>query len=330
MRPVALEDYLQRELDETRITDGRCYLAEIWSLQEASGLRELRMVENVEYFRTELNLGALTEGQGEVFKGREVEIHKVRPEKRSPVGIAQSARCGLHEATRVEEIVDGLRLSAGKRAIANLVRTILPRVIPSQGRPRVVYGGDEKREPGSDSRNSIDLPVAQHGFCSAMKVFAEPAASAKGQIVNRTGGEVVPGGDFRRCSIKDGRNIEGIISHARRSCGGIRQSIVNGIRIGISHQKEQPVAKVLRFGLGLKRVISCQAMVYKVVEGVVLREWPELWRIVSHRIRWSRIYIEIAGKQMGTALRYICRTQQNAARQLVFKQLRSTVGFYLA
>src|SRR4029077_18286615 len=120
------------------------------------------MVENVENFTSKLKLHALPIGDGNKVKRREIKVDKIRAEKRGPCGVAQSAGRSLHKTAGVEKFGDGL--AAGKPATAGLVWAILSRSIPSQRRSRIVYRTNEKRKPGVDTRNCINLPVAQHDF----------------------------------------------------------------------------------------------------------------------------------------------------------------------
>src|SRR5215831_1232480 len=111
------EPQLQGELNQARIVhrvvddpEGAESIDILLPGASSASQVELRMVEEVEKFGTELQVHAFPERNRKVLHHREVGIHKARAVDRGPGSGAQLTRGGLREGAGIEPVLKGVDL----------------------------------------------------------------------------------------------------------------------------------------------------------------------------------------------------------------------------
>src|SRR5580704_15410850 len=163
----------------------------------------MRVVEQVEELGPELQAGALTEVEGDVFDGREIYVDVTRAVKRGAGGGAEFPGGSVHEGARIEPTLNcmygvggGAGWVGGYRAgfirIADFVGTVHAQEVVVKERSGIVGAiDDEEREAGSGLDDGIGLPVAEDGVDRPAPVGAPGFAFAEGQVVENAAGETV-------------------------------------------------------------------------------------------------------------------------------------------
>ena len=118
---AAPKSELQPELHTPGTVDGGIDFPErAGSIEVAARQSKLRMVEQVEDFRAEIEAGIFP-GQRKALDHREVGVDEVRSVNRSAVGISELTSRRLRETVDIEPLVDALADAVIR--IANLIRT---------------------------------------------------------------------------------------------------------------------------------------------------------------------------------------------------------------
>ena len=143
-------------MDQTSIVDSSSDLTEVGRIDILSRREELCMVENIEEFRSELQISPFPEG--EVLNSREIRIHKVRAIEGRTACIPQFPWGGINKAARVKELVKAMTADA---AATNLVWTVDVITVVREIDPGlVVAGNDKERKARSDLLNHVNFPIS--------------------------------------------------------------------------------------------------------------------------------------------------------------------------
>src|ERR1700688_3007748 len=157
----ALKSELQAELNETRIVYSRVDRAEADCVDIANRLTELRVVKEVEKFRSEIQAHILPR-QLELLDQREVGVEEIRTVDAYTAGVAKLTVCRLGKTGRVYELYLGL--VGGGVAASHLVWTVEVVAIAAgvEGDLGIVQAVDQGvGKAGSNFLDQRQLPAAQ-------------------------------------------------------------------------------------------------------------------------------------------------------------------------
>src|SRR5215469_5521437 len=227
---------------------------------------ELRMVEEIEKFGTELQVHAFPERNREVLHHREVGIHKARAVDRSSGSGAQLTPWGLREGAGIEPVLNGVDLRGAVGAaslrpglvrVSHLVRTLERVSVIGKEHPGSVSAiNDKQRKPRRGVFDHVQLPVAQDCIGCTAPVAAKVLALAKRQVVQNAGGKVVVEIELRHAPIQLAVTRQGIIQCPRIRAEAIGHAGVERTRPGIAEQGVEAVARALGLPLRLEGVVA--------------------------------------------------------------------------
>src|SRR5690348_13970023 len=261
-----LEPELQSELNQARVVHSivddpkrRRSVNVLLSAAARTSHIELRMVEEVEEFRSELEVHAFPERKREVLDDREVGVHESRSVERSAGSCAEFSRRRLLKRAGIEPVLNRMycRRSGATRItrnrpslvrIANLVWTLESISVVREENPGSVSAIHDKQwEAGGGMFNDIQLPVAQDRIRRPGPIAAEVFAFSKGQVIQNAGSKVVVQIQLREAPVELRASGKRIINGSRISTQPIRHTGVEGSRPGIAQQGIKSVTCALSF-----------------------------------------------------------------------------------
>src|SRR2546427_594911 len=173
----ALENKFCAELNVTIVGRGLRYVAEQSGIPSRIRISEIRMIENVEHFRAELEFEPLLNRK--ILKDRKIGIHESGSDENVASRIAKSELRGQGESTRINATHKMSRAAIGARRSHDIWALIAATDVCLIGRDQ-----DVERYPRLCRENSVSLPVAQRP--------SQDIRAIKGrQVVNKAGDEPV-------------------------------------------------------------------------------------------------------------------------------------------
>src|SRR5512135_554196 len=215
---LTLEHQLEGKLDHARVVyrlidHGKSSrLAYILHPAPAAAQEELRMIEDIEELRSEVQVHPFAER--EMLDKGQVGIYESRSGDRRAGRISQFARRRRHERAGIEPGGKRVHLCRTYAAgvgghvtrligIAHHIRPVEAISVPlEEGAGLVVAGDHEHGKPGRGFFNCVYFPVSQNGVGRSVPVAPKALALAEGQIVENAGRELVVEVELRKTPVQ--------------------------------------------------------------------------------------------------------------------------------
>src|SRR5713101_5595503 len=281
------------------------------------------MIEQIEKFSSEIQIGALTECQGESLDDCALSVHKARSIGRCARSIPEFSGRGIRETLCVKPFIQGLVIGLGTAGLigAHKVVPIVRQVYAGT----VVAGDDEYRKSRGELFDHIDLPISKDRIDRPAPAAAELFAFAKGKVIEHAGSEVVVELDLRQAPVCSRRSRQGPVGHASAGTQSVVESRVEIARVRVPQKDIESVPGALGFRLHLERIIPSRTGVGGGSDG---GEWAERGRGNSTAKRVTRhnaacggrghVQVAAVHQNVMTASARIPHCQHNTAGQLLF------------